>query len=140
MMCSSSFLFQSTPSPRRETSSSFSLTCLSKFQSTPSPRRETFRVNVVVKQLYISIHSLPKEGDEIKRRPTYQQRHFNPLPPQGGRPDQRRCGVIGLEISIHSLPKEGDPQIQPKHGLQLYFNPLPPQGGRPPSTGKHRSP
>ena len=79
--------------------------------------------------------------------------NFNPLPPQGGRPQLSCFQEFPLLISIHSLPKEGDPAAEkrlfsevaisihslPKEGdtsytpmprTRSYFNPLPPQGGR----------
>ena len=58
-------LFQSTPSPRRETwHTRRRYRRRRKFQSTPSPRRETRQRDVEKKKAYwISIHSLPKEGD-----------------------------------------------------------------------------
>ena len=101
----------------------------------------------------ISIHSLPKEGDTAPRclrtytagfqstpsprretkhylRCRLMWRHFNPLPPQGGRHCKLRCKDADepfqstpsprrethlpdllpavRQISIHSLPKEGD--------------------------------
>ena len=40
------------------------LTARIKFQSTPSPRRETKRDDDLFKLAVISIHSLPKEGDD----------------------------------------------------------------------------
>ena len=55
--------FQSTPSPRRETTSPPGCTDTDLFQSTPSPRRETSQRSAYEKKLAISIHSLPKEGD-----------------------------------------------------------------------------
>ncbi len=103
-----------------------------EFQSTPSAWRET------------DFHS---SGSRTGR-------HFNPLPPHGGRlsfvtnpfllaefqstPSAWRetCGFITqhpvhIFISIHSLRMEGDRRRQRKMLLQLYFNPLPPHGGRP---------
>ena len=57
--------FQSTPSTRRETLSRKRVDFMEKFQSTPSTRRETY----VIPSSWIG------------------KRHFNPLPPHGGRPD-----------------------------------------------------
>ena len=57
---------------------------------------------------WISIHSLPKEGDFFKVETKAAKTHFNPLPPQGGR--RKFWKVFG--------------------GSEQYFNPLPPQGGR----------
>ena len=82
-------VFQSTPSPRRETIDKVPKKLREDvFQSTPSPRRET---------------------------PDLRHHHcnpcnFNPLPPQGGRlmTSRRMPTPLPLKISIHSLPKEGD--------------------------------
>ena len=57
----------------------------------------------------ISIHALRKEGDECKGIKSATAYNFYPRPPQGGRPDNdaavfRQHG----EISIHALRKEGD--------------------------------
>ena len=100
--------FQSTPSTRRETST----TCLSSyvliFQSTPSTRRETWQHLATRENHDISIHSLHTEGDltsccflrpylpfqstpSTRRETNYIafrkscQANFNPLPPHGGR-------------------------------------------------------
>ena len=123
--------FQSTPSPRRETSARssplrspvnfnplppqggrlyvmYQMQPLDIFQSTPSPRRETVHFVSNNDVAVISIHSLPKEGDD--RRPWLSARcaYFNPLPPQGGRLPPTRLMRYCCSISIHSLPKEGD--------------------------------
>ena len=80
------------------------------------------------------------------------ERHFNPLPPHGGRlekldkmlpPEQFQstpsawretgCGSWWIEsdiISIHSLRMEGDYQWLIPIPQTKYFNPLPPHGGR----------
>ena len=145
------------------------------FQSTPSPRRETMLAKTSSAVIDISIHSLPKEGDtiaaiEMLSREKFQStpsprretidilellislNHFNPLPPQGGRPWKRRngtkiwkfqstpsprretCTSFGVSrdwlISIHSLPKEGDVCQAHFKQVKMHFNPLPPQGGR----------
>ena len=57
-------------------------------------------------------------------------RHFNPLPPHGGRPISARSSIEPCRISIHSLRMEGDLVILLKISLISYFNPLPPHGGR----------
>ena len=123
------------------------------FQSTPSPRRETQRIRLRRRTHSISIHSLPKEGDlkgigaaavaadfnplppqggrQAQRRASGHGRHFNPLPPQGGRPDVSQSRLTLKAISIHSLPKEGDAFMTNSPNSLNYFNPLPPQGGRP---------
>ena len=79
-------LFQSTPSVWRETNAACAVSPPAAFQSTPSVWRET---------IIVHCHHLPP-------------RHFNPLPPCGGRPlDSRTDGVL-IAISIHSLRVEGD--------------------------------
>ena len=100
--------FQSTPSTRRETprfpqqSDRRGL-----FQSTPSTRRETGREPTIYGGVFISIHSLHTEGDDL----------------WGG-------GEERNQISIHSLHTEGDPLPVPRKMQLLHFNPLPPHGGR----------
>ena len=84
-------------------------------------------------------------------------RHFNPLPPHGGRPETLSAHVPGwiefqstpsawretpdgvprpqfLSISIHSLRMEGDFPWSSLRRKQEHFNPLPPHGGRLPSS------
>ena len=79
-------------------------------------------------------------------------KHFNPLPPHGGRlqydfpalcincisihslrmeGDEDSAEIMAEhDISIHSLRMEGDKNLLQKHSWVLYFNPLPPHGGR----------
>ena len=79
-----------------------------QFQSTPSVWRET---------IIVHCHHLPP-------------RHFNPLPPCGGRlAAQSNDGGSG-KISIHSLRVEGDRYIPHTLRRSENFNPLPPCGGR----------
>ena len=57
---------------------------------------------------YISIHSLRMEGDPPHIRQCAAAKHFNPLPPHGGR-RWNSCEERALwAISIHSLRMEGD--------------------------------
>ena len=58
------------------------------------------------------------------------RRHFNPLPPHGGRPDTLPYIIDIKNISIHSLRMEGDRCRRFQPGFRKYFNPLPPHGGR----------
>ena len=96
-------VFQSTPSPRRETTDSQILSFSSiLFQSTPSPRRETQGISATASDITISIHSLPKEGDDGFDR--YLDR---------------------INISIHSLPKEGDNRYQKSNGYMGGFQSTP---------------
>ena len=176
-------LFQSTPSAWRETGTVaetnfaqpisihslrmegdlFCLTLKSfdrTFQSTPSAWRET-PFSLPRFQFYaISIHSLRMEGDEREKLPQNQHAYFNPLPPHGGRLEEKKQFALGkafqstpsawretetahvhqfcYDISIHSLRMEGDnipviDQIIPTH-----FNPLPPHGGRPPNAATEK--
>ena len=79
------------------------------FQSTPSTRRETREISRIV----------------------IRSRHFNPLPPHGGRLCVIEIFHAPEFISIHSLHTEGDiikPFIEK---FSVNFNPLPPHGGRP---------
>ena len=58
--------------------------------------------------MIISIHSLPKEGDDVPLADQAASAYFNPLPPQGGRLKRDDDLFKLAAISIHSLPKEGD--------------------------------
>ena len=100
-------LFQSTPSTRRETHEKPCKEDDHKFQSTPSTRRETSGVPSSV----------------------CTSRHFNQLPPHGGRLLKVRLNEMDV-ISIHSLHTEGDPCDHTKGSSEEHFNPLPPHGGR----------
>ena len=78
------------------------------FQSTPSAWRETTLREKKILALIISIHSLRVEGDGLHILADTRVKHFNPLPPRGGRlPYERFCGTY-IMISIHSLRVEGD--------------------------------
>ena len=57
-------------------------------------------------------------------------RHFNPLPPHGGRPVRRQFALLLSDISIHSLRMEGDFHGSTNSNFTGNFNPLPPHGGR----------
>ena len=71
------------------------------------------------------------EGDPIPVVLYGHSRHFNPLPPHGGRRRMIRkiLGILG--ISIHSLRMEGDTRRPYTRTHRQDFNPLPPHGGRP---------
>ena len=56
----------------------------------------------------ISIHSLRMEGDNLHSSKCIRYRHFNPLPPHGGRPKKVWTPSDVHNISIHSLRMEGD--------------------------------
>ena len=77
------------------------------FQSTPSAWRETELTYTAVNTIYISIHSLRMEGDAPLRSIFPFSKHFNPLPPHGGRHFHFSGRCSGR-----------------------HFNPLPPHGGR----------
>ena len=123
--------FQSTPSAWRETIFDAVPETGKRFQSTPSAWRETFRgVDIGLYPGNISIHSLRMEGDKVLFVEFVSLKHFNPLPPHGGRHKMelfassdaafqstpsawretrwwnRNCPVS--VISIHSLRMEGD--------------------------------
>ena len=83
--------------------------------------------------LCISIHSLREEGDLLREGRRRFRKHFNPLPPRGGRQIHKIELKKWLGISIHSLREEGDRRSGRLWGCLLtHFNPLPPRGGRPP--------
>ena len=128
---SEDFIFQSTPSAWRETSSASQISTWKSFQSTPSAWRETllqrdafhnvFNFNPlpphggrllfdteIGKFVLISIHSLRMEGDPIDGFPE----------------------TVCVFISIHSLRMEGDTEHRCSSECDCYFNPLPPHGGR----------
>ena len=76
--------------------------------------------------LWISIHSLRMEGDDIMLIiPKRLSIHFNPLPPHGGR--LRTVGAMFLRfpISIHSLRMEGDLLCLINHYLIILFQSTP---------------
>ena len=123
------------------------------FQSTPSTRRETIIHCVKENIRCISIHSLHTEGDvsalamvpaqsafqstPSTRRETrsiiyFRPRinYFNPLPPHGGRRNSSAAPISEAPISIHSLHTEGDYAGCSLRSDRCYFNPLPPHGGR----------
>ena len=74
----------------------------SLFQSTPSAWRETICHQYFLSFVCISIHSLRMEGDSYCHFFTHSIRHFNPLPPHGGRLDSRSVGT--MSISFQSTP------------------------------------
>ena len=106
---------------------------LNIFQSTPSVWRETKKKEWLQRYLHISIHSLRVEGDPAYEETDISARHFNPLPPCGGRlvtcfpylfiyvfqstPSVWRETkstywiIHWYMISIHSLRVEGDSKI-----------------------------
>ena len=78
---------------------------------------------------YISIHSLRVEGDIGKQSDGRHWRHFNPLPPCGGR--QWTAPAFINASDFNPLPPcGGRPAGSPQPRHTLYFNPLPPCGGR----------
>ena len=84
-----------------------------RFQSTPSVWRETSPIfSPNFSPSGISIHSLRMEGDYDSACPFPGRRHFNPLPPYGGRPPIFRSRFRIDDISIHSLRMEGDGNSQ----------------------------
>ena len=81
---------------------------IDEFQSTPSTRRETLQGCICQDTICISIHSLHTEGDKVLLIEFVSLKHFNPLPPHGGRQSGSRRGGNFIRISIHSLHTEGD--------------------------------
>ena len=100
------------------------------FQSTPSTRRETQLEVKVEQDRPISIHSLHTEGDDMQWYLVRIHRHFNPLPPHGGRQLHPFHPFPVCWISIHSLHTEGDYALCWCFRRIVHFNPLPPHGGR----------
>ena len=101
--------FQSTPSPRRETHYNRYNTYKDKISIHSLPKEGDDDVTgKLTVALAISIHSLPKEGDHLILSGFKHISNFNPLPPQGGRQIVMVCNYNDEVISIHSLPKEGD--------------------------------
>ena len=92
--------FQSTPSVWRETTSPFCISTFSPFQSTPSVWRETLRKAFILTG----------------------EKHFNPLPPYGGRPTAKPQHFFRSGISIHSLRMEGDNRIKHKPHLGIIIS------------------
>ena len=101
-----------------------------KFQSTPSTRRETQLEVKVEQDRPISIHSLHTEGDDMQWYLVRIHRHFNPLPPHGGRHLQYLSQFYDM-IHFNPLPPHGG-RLGIVSGLAATgdFNPLPPHGGR----------
>ena len=151
--CIISIAFQSTPSAWRETVTNPFLLAENVFQSTPSAWRET--VSAKENQIFRVFQSTPSAWRETHVLPQLKPllKHFNPLPPHGGR--RNRISIIppSVDISIHSLRMEGDsanilhdlfPAGISIHSLRMEgdftfpadvpadedFNPLPPHGGR----------
>ena len=101
-------VFQSTPSAWRETLHLICVCLPQTFQSTPSAWRET-----------VSIFNFNNSGRHFNPLPPHggrllifsvgiQTDHFNPLPPHGGRRECSDNWDADQMISIHSLRMEGD--------------------------------
>ena len=119
--------FQSTPSVWRETQKLPSVQLyVSVFQSTPSVWRET-PVQLRDTHYRQEFQSTPSVWRETKRKPlkAFKMRHFNPLPPCGGRlkatGDEHACTYI----SIHSLRVEGDAKVLGVKPADLIFQSTP---------------
>ena len=82
-----------------------------KFQFIPSAWRETW-ADVLPEKVY-EFQSTPSVWREtqIRQRPLPPAKHFNPLPPYGGRPVEVFPFVRRNCISIHSLRMEGDSAV-----------------------------
>ena len=113
-------------------------------------RREV--LGVCLASLFISIHALREEGDQVKNCIISSIFNFYPRPLRGGRlvadfggdsfvlflstPSARRATFCRVpkshsrEISIHALCEEGDLRIFMLPPLILYFYPRPLRGGR----------
>ena len=81
--------FLSTPSARRATTIKFTeASSPDQFLSTPSARRATTTEKTSSSDLYISIHALREEGDDLTEGVVYVLPYFYPRPPRGGRPSR----------------------------------------------------
>ena len=122
-------IFQSTPSVWRETGNLFDLVH-NIVISIHSLRMEGDRFSsVFLDGKGISIHSLRMEGDFFSLLPHLRRRHFNPLPPYGGR--HTHAPPETARTYFNPLPPYGGRQKFKGSGLRyFYFNPLPPYGGR----------
>ena len=103
--------FQSTLSVRRATSKyGVTMTDAQKFQSTLSVRRATDSFRCVRKSLYISIHALRKESDNVANSNAALQR----ISIHALRKESDQVAVAfhaEREISIHALRKESDGRL-----------------------------
>ena len=151
-------IFLSTPSARRATAASRSLssTSIHFYPRPPRGGRPTV-LRAVVPHDGISIHALREEGDWVggrhRRRPRSflstpsarratssacrpadAGRHFYPRPPRGGRPGGMPNPRAVKEISIHALREEGDHRSLFRSAQKIDFYPRPPRGGRPTSS------
>ena len=101
--------FQSTPSAWRETFTGMKMNAATAFQSTPSAWRETCRSGIS-RQTVRHFNPLPPHGGRppAERKPNARERNFNPLPPHGGRRFLSGLVCQTCCISIHSLRMEGD--------------------------------
>ena len=146
------FVFLSTPSARRATARMQTPSRSILFLSTPSARRATKDSLCMANLVYISIHALREEGDQLAFNTRPRPANFYPRPPRGGRRDIRHGRARKLRISIHALREEGDSPccaarpccIISIHALReegdsiqiwdcqkgVNFYPRPPRGGR----------
>ena len=146
--------FQSTPSAWRETFHNVTKSAVVR-NFNPLPPHGGRHIDKRLESLhtYISIHSLRMEGDQqngiyqggrmlFQSTPSawrettdfftefFPKRHFNPLPPHGGRLRCFQNILLMFTISIHSLRMEGDHATRTVIFSTSNFNPLPPHGGR----------
>ena len=103
---------------------------ISAFQSTPSAWRETY-ARIIRTDNWRHFNPLPPHGGRLFPK-TYAHLcgHFNPLPPHGGRRMLLYvCGVVTGHFN--PLPPHGGRPA--RNGIRQntpHFNPLPPHGGR----------
>ena len=103
----------------------------SKFQSTPSPRRETSAVCSFEADGTISIHSLPKEGDRLPLTAIVARQAFQSTPSPRRETRGKTPQARHEAISIHSLPKEGDGYLVAVNlDLSISIHSLPKEGDR----------
>ena len=89
------------------------------FQSTPSTRRETSQFLQLQFSTHISIHSLHTEGDSKLESDGFIGKHFNPLPPHGGRPCSR-LAAQRFSFPFQSTPSTRRETIQFRQGIRHF--------------------
>ena len=122
-----------------------------KFQSTPPARGATDDLDDSPSGACISIHAPREGGDQKGALSCAVAIYFNPRPPRGGRPRQKKSTVpyplfqstppargatfagVGVpevfDISIHAPREGGDGYESGPQGLYHNFNPRPREGG-----------
>ena len=104
---------------------------IERFLSTPSGWRATWDFRKIKKFLYISIHALRVEGDQLRKVSRHDPRDFYPRPPGGGRPLFSGRSIF-TQINFYPRPPGGGRRRGAfAFRRSRYFYPRPPGGGRP---------